>query len=255
VPGARTFDRLATGALYFAALTAPFWALSFWDLWSRWRSRSLDALDRAAITWVVVGVVVVLVQFWWRYQWYVLMPALCILATRGLRDLVVAWQSRRRPVRFTAAVVLVSLPTMYAGLFGDFGVASTAMAGAMFTDAGRARILDRVPGRAVIAAEVRAVGAGDARSLYVMGEPLYNLEAGKPVALRFNASTPEFFDARMWHELAVDLNDRRPDLVMVEASRYDLVRERGQEFQRVLDDAYHPFRSTEAGTWYRLVTS
>ena len=254
VPGARTVDRLVVGAIYFAGLTAPLWALSLWGLWSR-RSGWWDELDRAMITWLVAGVAVVLAQFWWGYQWYVLLPALCVLAIRGFRDLLAGMSARARPALVAGAtVVLVALPTLYVGLFGHFGVVSTAADGAFLTQAGRAHIVDRVPGRALIEAEVRTAPIAGADSLYVLGDPLYNLLAERPIALRLNASTPEFFDAGMWHELAVDLDHRRPDVVLVEAFRYNLVRERGQEFQRVLDEGYRPVRTSAAGMWYRLRT-
>lgn len=224
VAGSRPLGRLVTGAGRFAVLWAVLLVPAALALPGVLRRR--DPLDLAALAWTAAGAVVLLGQLWWAYHWVVLVPGVAWLAARGVAPL-------RRRAR--SLVLLCALPAV--------GLVLTDRAG-----------VDPASDRTVVRAELAASGLAPGESLYVLGDPLYHLESGRPVPLRLNGWSPELFTPGQWDEVGADLaGPRRPDVVLVEAAYAAVTADHGAAVAAALHAHYALVRHGADGDWFRAL--
>jgi len=239
-PGSRSVSRIVEGLGRYVAWMFPVVALAAWQAATAWRRR--DALDLAMIAFVVADVVAIATQFAWWYQWYFASAPLVVLALRALAG--ITWRPR------TAVLVgVLCLPMLaHAGSW----VLPTVLDGGGVTTASRDRIDERVADYTTIRTEIAAADLRPQDSLYVLGDPLYNRLSGTPLSVRFDGWTYDLMSDDQWDEVAAEVADARPDVVMVSADAAEWVADRGRAVGAELSRDYLPYRTSEQGTWYRL---
>jgi hypothetical protein len=135
------------------------------------------------VAFAVLQAAAVAGQFGWWYQWYFLSAPLVVLALRGLDDL--APRLVRGPDRGRAIAVLAVACLPMLAHAASWTVPALLDGGGL-TAASRDRIDERVAGYDTIRAEIAAAGVRATDSLFVLGDPLYHLLAGKPLIVRTN---------------------------------------------------------------------
>ncbi|MCY7343527.1 MAG: hypothetical protein LH603_17270 [Pseudonocardia sp.] len=244
-PGVRNLERLLVGAGVFAIVMAPVVVLGVWQAVLTWRTR--ERLDTALVAWTVSGTAAVVVQFGWAYQWFLLAAPLLALAVRRLDGLAPGLPGRGG--RRLAALALVCLPLV---AHGARTLVWTAIDGGGLTAGSRSRIDARQGHHHLVAAELAAVPVATTDSLYVVGDPLFNLLAGLPLPLRTNGWNFWLFTPRHWDQVAAQARRARPTLILVEERAEPLVREHAPALSALLVERYTVVRDEEFGTWYRL---
>lgn len=244
--GSRSPTRLLDGLGRYCLWSAPIVLLAVRRVATTWRRR--DALDRAMVAFAVLAVVAVAGQFGWWYQWYFLAAPLVVLALRGLDGLAPRltgpWRGR--------ATVLLALACLPMVAHAASWTVPMMLDGGGFTAASRARIDERVAGYDTIRAEIAAAGVRPDDSLFVLGDPLYHLLAGKPLLVRTNGWDYDLMADRQWKELAGEVATVRPTLVLVDDQAAGWLAERGPDLREELARDYRPIRDGAEATWYRL---
>lgn len=245
--GSRSPARLLEGLGRYLLWTAPVVLLAARRGVGAFRRR--DALDLAMVAFAVLHVLSVAGQFGWWYQWYFLSAPLVVLALRGLDDLASRLARGPRPGRAIALLAVACLPLL---AHAASWTGPAVLDGGGFTAASRARIDERVAGYDTIRAEIAAAGVRPADSLFVLGDPLYHLLAGKPLVVRTNGWDYDLMADRQWREMAGEVATARPSVVLVDDQAADWLAERGPDLRAVLARDYTPVRGAAEGTWYRL---
>jgi hypothetical protein len=247
-PGAKSVTSLVRGAGRYLLLMAPVALLAGWQAAGAWRRR--DPLDLAMLTWLGMNLVVIVVQFWWTYQWYFLSAPLIVLALRRIDALAAgAAPSRARVCVGGAVLAVLAVPMLGHGLVP---VAQAVADGGGLTHATRAAIDQRIAQHGTIRAELAAAAVRPDDRLYVLGDPLYNYLADLPLPLRTNGWGYEFFTPRHWAGVAAEVEAVRPTLVLVDPVAEPMVDERAPGLRAVLDRRYVESRRSDQGVWYRL---
>ncbi len=241
---ARSTEVLFAAVTRFAVLFAAAGLLVLWRLPTVTRRR--DPLDLVLVAWIVAGLAVYAIQVWWSYYLIILLPGLVALAVRQLDD-VAARPYRRRRVGM-AAVVVLAVPLL---VYGSLGTGRMLLDGAGLSAASRDRIAARVGDYDTIRGELAAAGLAAADSLYVLGDPRYQLLADRSIALTTNGWSADLIPPPRWSLLAAELRGTRPDVVFVDPQSADAMRERGAELQAELATRYSVIRHSPLGTWYR----
>ena len=241
VADVRDPHRLVLAVARFAVLFAPAIVLAAWRVPSILRRR--EPLDLALLAWLVVGVAVYAVQVWWSYYLLILLPALVVLAVRQLDDLVV--RGLRRIV--AAGLALLTLPGL---VYGGLTLGRALLDGGGVTAASRAQIAERIGAYDTIAGQTAAVLRPD-DSLYVLGDPRYQLVADRDIPVTTNGWSAAVLPSQRWDALAGEIHAARPDVVLVDGVSADAMAQRGQTLRAVLDADYRIDTTNDAGTWYR----
>lgn len=244
-------DRLRAAVSRFAVLMAPALLLAAWrtvDLVRRGR-RGVDRLDLAMAAWLVAGIAAYAVQVWWSYYLLILLPPLVVLAVRQLDDVLTgrAVAERARLVALAGLAVL-TLPLL---AYGAETAARAIADGGGITAASREQIAERLGGYTSARREVAGV-LGPDDTLFVLGDPRFQLIAQRPIPVTTNGWSAGVLPPQRWAALADELRAVRPDVVLVDRVSAVAVEENGAVVGAVLDELYDPVTATPTGIWYRL---
>jgi hypothetical protein len=241
----RPVDRLVFAVGRFGLLTAPFLLLAAWRVPVVVRRR--DPLDVALLAWLVVGTATYLVQVWWSYYLLILLPPLVVLAVRQLDELAA------RPSRSTrVALALLAVLAVPLLAYGSLDTARTLADGGGLTQASRDRIAERTGEYVSIREEIAAAGLRAEDSLYVLGDPRWQVVAQRPIPLVTNGWSVGQTPPRRWEIMAAELRAAQPDVVFVDSGYATAIAARGAALRAELERLYTVTRASEAGTWYRL---
>ena len=239
-PGARSLSRVGEGLGRFVLWMFPVVVLAAWQAATAWRRR--DPLDLGMVAFLVADVAAVGTQFAWWYQWYFAAAPLVVLALRRLS--AIRWRPR------TAIVLAVACLPMLAHA-GAWALPDV-LEGGGFTAASRERIDERVGRYTTIENEIAAADLRPGDSLYLLGDPLYNRLSGTPQPLRFDGWTFDLMTDDQWQEVASEITNGRPDVIMVSSDAASWVADRGRGVTAELSRDYVAYRTSAEGTWYRL---
>jgi Dolichyl-phosphate-mannose-protein mannosyltransferase len=86
--------------------------------------------------------------------------------------------------------------------------------------------------------------------MYVLGDPLVLLRAGRAQAVPLLGWGPEIFDDRAWTELETDLRTVRPTYIVIDPFPASLIRKRHPSLMRFIRASYTVAFVGLTGTWY-----
>lgn len=240
----RDTDRLVAAVSRFAVLMAPLLLLAAWRLPTVLRRR--DPLDLALTAWLAAGLLSYAVQVWWSYYLLILLPPLIGLAALQLDEVV-----GRFPVR---RVVLAGLAVLALPLVA-YGTRTTVLGladGGGLTEASRARTAERIGHHDTISGQIAGAGLRADDSLFVLGDPRYQLISGRPIPITTNGWSAAVLPPQRWALMARELEAARPDMILVGTESAEALAQRGGSVRAVLSAQYSEVRHGDEGVWYRL---
>jgi hypothetical protein len=92
-------------------------------------------------------------------------------------------------------------------------------------------------------------------AIYVFGDPVLLLRAGRPQAIPIAGWVPEMLDARGWTELYADLEARLPSHIVVDSYTEQAIRTYCPKILDLLKRRYEIGFVGASGTWYSLLDS
>lgn len=239
-------DRLVRSLVRFVAMFAPVVLLALAGLARVRRERPVPRLLLAMALWVGTAVPVFLVQHWWRYLPQMVVLPLGVLAAAGI-DVVATWcrddARRRRAVAVvgTAAALLtlaVAAPK-WADLAGnDFGV----------TAAGRTGLEGEVP--AYVRGEAFAERVEVEGAVFVLGDPIVLLESGREPGIPTNGWLPEQMDADSWAQVADELEEEQPPLLVVNDFGREIMEAEAPDTAAVIEEGWCRIGGVDTDRWY-----
>jgi hypothetical protein len=200
------------------------------------RRSPLDPLRAALLTWIVVGVPLVLVQHWWPY-----LPALLVVPTGLLAALAIDRVGDDRRWVGAFAVLLVLVP-----LRGVIRTGTDLLDHGMGLGADDRAALLRDDRAAVADAEAWVARLDEPGPVFVLGDPIGVVLADRTPGASVHGWSPEFYDEEVWARLVRQLEASRPVAIAVDEQYRLVVAERGQAFLDLLGRDY--CRSGGAGT-------
>jgi hypothetical protein len=255
-----TLSRLLDGVGYFAKSFAGLVvlvvaAIAMRARGERLRLRSHDPFAIGIVLWLVVGLLSILMQNQWGYQFMLLVVPLGVLGALALDRLVGEWRSgtNRAALRVVAVAVIVLAVSPALTLSRSF----TALARHRFavTQADRNRFEDEVGGdyaTARLAADwVRAPGRAPG-PIHVEGNALIQYLSGRRAALRVHGWSPHQSDAKLWRSTQDDLQRQRPVYLFVDALSQRIMAERSPTTLTEIAALYCAAATIGDGTWYAL---
>ena len=223
-----------------------------------WRSER-DLFTSLLITWLVVGLCLILIQrfSWWQYHFLILFAPAGILGVRGIdslmRHLLVPSRSGG-PSSMVLAILLiipvigaVAIPggqkvTPYLKVFverrGDvLGFQKTISATYATVYRSTRFLLDKtaLPGR-----------------IYVLGDPLYYHLSDRRPALPIIGWPWGYFLQAQWDRVAGQLDAARPPYIYVDKKNRKMIEVRGGGVDEFIDEHYIKLFDDDDGSWFLL---
>lgn len=253
--GKAPVHRLADASGWLLTRTLPWWPLAVVGVVGVVRGGA-PPLARQMVAWLAAGATVVLAQrmSWWTYHLLLLFPPIAVLAVVGVDEVLARWrtgeQRRRRTVASAVAVVVA------ASLFlAPQPIAPDAVRLAAVLAAGGDREAYRRRTSAYWAmigdstALLRAEGRDD--PIFVIGDPVYYLLAGRRPALAMHAWSPPALVPSQWARLDADLEATLPAWVFADHGYLELQPQQFRPVRALLARAYRAEAEDPRGTWYR----
>lgn len=255
--------RLLGGLHWFAQGFS--WLMALAVLGAVAAARRRDALALNMICWCVLGFAVILAQTqsWWEYHFHLLGVPLGVLAALALDE---AWDRATRARLFgdsakARAVVLVGLAlcVLPSGALLTRKVGYLLKEGLAWQADARQRYRESL--NSSYASASRAVAfLAEAGSLpgpiFVFGNPLHYVLAGRSQAIPLNGWFMEVAPAAQWREIARQLAEARPAYVFVAPTEAGLIQRHSPELTALLASSYRQGHRSADGTWYvRLPTA
>lgn len=251
---AQPLSTLTNSARSFGRGFAPIAVLAAIGVWQA--RRRLERWMIVAIGWILTGLALDLVQFWWRYLYWDLAVPIGLFAVVGARHLVERARVDRRLL--VGSVLVFALLGGYA--LGPqrerFRLSFPDPTATFRDDTTRAelRALEESD-YADLTAVLAVLRAPDARPgpIVVFGNPLVQLASGRAQAGRIPGFLANTLGPDEWHEFADQMRATPPAYVYIgqvqSASVQDLLDERGTEVVAILAAAYCPAADLPKGRW------
>ncbi len=230
----RSPSRLVSSAFGFASSYATLVVLAAWHvIRPSGRGRRLTELTIAAC---VAALVVVLLQLWWSYLFFMLAAPLGMLALQGLDDL---FDHRGRVAAIVAIIATLAVVPFGAKAwfkmthFDGFTAPDLTWA----SNTRRAREI------------IKDVHFDKGARLYVLGDPLvlYLLKADQGIAI--NGWSPEFWNEHLWREVTRSLVDEPVEGLFLRDDLREMAKRRYPEFELAVLAKYSLAESTSEGQW------
>lgn len=242
----RPLGRLARSLARFAAMFAPVVLLAGAGTTRLWRERPTPRLLLAMGLWIAAAVPVFLVQHWWRYLPQMVVLPLGVLAAAGLGVVAGWWRGGARPRRLLVAVgaaatalTVVSAAPRWADLLRhDLGV----------TASGRAGLEAEVP--AYVRGEAFAEQVDVEGPVFVLGDPIVLLESGREPGIPTNGWLPEQMDADLWDQVADELEEEQPPLLVVNDFGREIMEAGAPGTAAVIEEGWCRIGGVDTDRWY-----
>lgn len=250
--------RLGASTRWFVLRTFPLLLLAAVHL-VRWvRDRSTGPFTTHLVVWLLAAAAVELVQTfsYWEYHFLVFLPPLGLLAVLGLDDVVRIARDRVGGERnaHRLAWVLVAVAVLPAAV-GLLGAGKDLTEHDLVLSVGDRRAYREATwgpyADATVEARFLAEQGGSPDPIYVLGDPVLLLVAGRDQAVPMNGWSADIMSRRQWKELAEDLDRARPPFIYVETGSRTYLADRSEEMVNLLDDAT-VLDDGPKGTWYRM---
>lgn len=258
---AQPLSTLVDSGRSFGRSFAPVVALALVGLWQV--RRRLERWMVLALTWIVVGLVLDLLQFWWRYLYWDLSVPIALFAVLGAQHLLdVLRRSRVRTAAHDRRVAAASLLVVV--LLAAYALApqrhrfQLSFPDPTATFRGDARQeLEALEEEdyATIDETLAVLRAPDAipGPIVVFGNPLVQLRSGRTQAGRIPGFLANTLGPREWRDFAEQMRRTPPAYVYIGevqgTSEQEYLDRRGIEVAEILATAYCPLREVPAGRW------
>lgn len=254
--GAHPYARVFDSAYWFATTFWP-WLLLAACAPLGWRGLAAERIFVLALVWAVLGAVATWVEPFagWEFDFLILVVPIGLLAIRGVQGLIAVAQSRiplaaTRPFVCAAAiVVLASLPggRVWIGKARQF--ADGAVTSGIDVRTYQRAVSSRYAAVWSSTAFLRA-DSTSSDPIYVFGDPLVQLLAGRPLASTVHGWAWELQPATIWRRVEGELAERRPRFIFVEPTYDTMIASRAAGLRALLDSAYTVRTQEPIGTWY-----
>jgi hypothetical protein len=249
----RPLSRLVDGLAHTVARWAVPLALAAFAIWTGAR-RGFTRLQLGLLAWIVLGIPVFLVQHWWIYHYAMFLVPVGILAGYGIDAAADAWPPRTTALRVgvAAAAVVLVVPAI-----ARFGGNTRALARHHFALNAEDRAALRVElesnyGPAEAWATYLEKPANRSGGAYVLGNPLDLYAAGRTQAVAVQGWSPEQYPSSVWDRLRSELEDAKPEHLVVDAYSDGIMRSRSPETRALIAAWYRPVGHAGPDRWYRL---
>lgn len=192
--------------------------------------------------WVVAGLLLFLVQPWWGYYLYFLYIPLFVLALQGVDDALDRYSGKL----VTIALVLLALPALALG-----AVRVIDSVPALIEGGGVEEFQRSVSGGYDAALDDLAAGPDvQGATVYIMGNPNIQLEAGATQTVRVNGWSSEYWTSELWEDVTGDLSDDPPEALFMTNRSAELAAERWPEFIELVESEFDLYSTTATGSWH-----
>lgn len=251
---AQPVSTLVDSARSFGRSFAPIALLALVGLWDV-RHR-LERWMVLALVWIGTGLVLDLLQFWWRYLYWDLSVPVALFAVLGVQCIARRAHADRRVL--AGAVVVLGVAGLYAlaPQRARFDLAFPDPTAAFHDDAVRDELhaLEE-PDYATLDETVAVVRdpAALAGPIVVFGNPVVQLASGRDQAGRIPGFLANTLGPDEWRKFAAQMRRTPPAYVYIGkvqgTSEDEYIRTRGGEVAAILDAAYCPAREVPDGRW------
>jgi hypothetical protein len=240
-------------------LRAIGWAiLRFWPMiglasYAVWRQRQrLNLWTMQLIVWIGLGLGMILAQSqsWWSYHFLLLLVPISVLAAHGLDELLKI-QRRRQLARGLVALAIGSLVVLNLRAATDMtqimvrsGLPLTPTAQLQYQTIKSSLYREAVQEVALIQRPAALPG-----KIYVIGNPLFYLLAGRSQAVPLIGWIPELMLPEQWQQLIDQLTAAKPNYIY---SNRDDTRYFHPSYQKFLDEHYFAAQTSEFGIWHQI---
>jgi hypothetical protein len=247
------------GLRWFTSQFAPLMALAFIGAYLSLTHRRDRALTVNLVLWSVLGVGVILLQRFsrWEYHYLLLFVPLGILSVKaldifldqmnGLGPLVNSWRGR---MAGSLGLLLLFSPVLISLAKKSLDLARSGFA----LTGGQQRQYQRSTSSAYVEALAEVGFLAEPGSLpgdiYVFGDPTYYLLSGRNQAIALNGWGPELFLPSQSMRLTEQLRQACPPYIF--NAMGNLISERSPGTARFIDEHYQAFRRSNRGVWYVL---
>ena len=256
-----TNSRLAHSLLfvgsYFVAWSA-FIVVALVDWWTGRR----DLFRALLLTWLLVGLVVILVQTfsWWPYHFLILFTPAGILGVWGCTVIPARLMGRQDMSLAQAALVTFLLLFAATATLGvPLAQKLKANVEVFVAKQGEAADFKEFVNRdyAAIKRSVRFLNTESARPgpIYVFGDPLYYLLSGRDPAFPIIGWPWQYFLDQQWVHLPRQIETAKPPYIYVDRENKKLIEARGGGVEDVINARYVPLTSDHKGKWYQIKRS
>jgi hypothetical protein len=238
------FSRLIHAFTWYAGVAAPLLLLGLVGVWTKWKAR--DPLVWGCVAWILAAVIAIVIQrqSWWAYQTMLLAVPSGILAAKGLDSI----RSLNRVVM--AVLVVCALP--YAWKYIQEGrmlqrhdFARTTASAQAYREALNPLYVEAREDTGILRSAAAVRG-----NIYVCGNPLYYLQAGREQATALNGWAPELFMPQQWMTLEQQMQQARPPYVFITNDNEQLIASRASDFSSFIGRQYRVLERTPRGIWY-----
>ena len=255
-----TLSRLLDGVAYFAKsfawLAVPVVAaIALRPRAERLRLHSPDPLAAGLVLWLVLGVLSILIQNQWGYQFMLLVVPLGLLGALAFDRLVSEWRSRLSSVGPRVVSVAVIALALSPALTLSRSVIALASHRFAVTASDRDRFQNEIGGdyatARLAAAWVRAPERAPG-PIHVEGNALIQYLSDRPPALRVNGWSPQQSDEKLWRWTQEELKQQRPVYLFVDAPAQRVMTDRSPATATEIASLYCAAANIADGTWYAL---
>ena len=258
--GAPPIRKLLGAGFWFTVRFAPWLLLAAFTPLA-WRGPGPERMVLQAVLWLVVGFGTIVGErfAWWPFDFLLLAIPVGMLAVRGLDGVLASEEARRgwSPRVQQCLAAGLTLLALVPGLVRWKDLAAATATGYYRGDP--FAVDEKVYQRARDAGyqqvwEETAFLRDTARSapgpVYVFGDPVYVLLAGRPQATRLHGWAWELQPESMWRELQEALERERPPYIYVDRHHRTVIRERAPGLAAWLERDFVPDRGSARGTWW-----
>jgi hypothetical protein len=249
----RPLSRLVDGLTHTGARWAIPLALAAFAVWVG-AKRGFTRLQLGLLVWIALGIPVFLIQHWWIYHYALFLTPVGILAAYGIEAVADAWPPRTTTLRVGVALGALVLLAPAVARFGG-NARALARHGFALKAEDRAALRadlesDYLPAEAwafyLSAPQNRSGGA------YVLGNPLDQYLSGRPQAVAVQGWSPEQYPSSVWDRLRGEIEDAKPEHLVVDAFSDRIMRSRSPETRALIAAWYRPVGRAGPDRWYRL---
>jgi hypothetical protein len=185
---------------------------------------------------------VILLQLWWAYLFYMFLVPVLVLGIQGLDDLRV-----RRPGAAWAVALLIVVALSPA--VRDFAAKASRLAGlAGGEDLATYQSFD--PGFLAATADVASSPVPHGSRVYVLGDPLIMELLESEQSIPINGWSPEFWTDELWRRVASDLRSGTTEALFISDPNREFARDRSAVFLTAVEEGFVETARTADGSWY-----
>ena len=254
-----SLKRLFTSAYWFGKYLPFLLVLSFIGLGNR-RVIEQEAITYQMVSWIISGIVVILVQrfSYWQYHFVLFIFPIGVLSIRGIDAVLTKYSisnvltgHKVNPIVLASCLVLfatsLAIPTWEnkaQSILKEYFRGTSIIKEYPFKASNR---YSKIRSRTQFLKEEGSEGP-----IYVFGDPLYYFLTQRRPALPENAWGWEMFLPDQWNALIPKLKAAQPIYIYIDEFYYDWITKFNPDIYLFINDYYYEFSKNKNGVWYRL---